>query len=236
MNHETVYSEKKNINPHQSPFVSFIAFLILIGALVYQLVITIQFSRQLSQAPVHQIAEGISRFEQINMIPDVTLVPYRSNLAPSLSIETGEVLLTGYVKQGMFDYIPGRVWNPDLSLISLDFNSGNIKQHTELDSFREEMADVFATESENLVVNLEDFAPQIISNVAVDGEMVFFLTENAELVAVNSINQEKVILQFVPELPQDGEYLNSYFLVAANEHVVAAYFGDSRQLFIFHFQ
>lgn len=74
----------------------------------------------------------------------------------------------------------------------------------------------------------------VISNVAVSDSTAFFLTFSAELIAIDVKTGQNVgSIQFTNGNIQLGE--DRGFFVAANEGNVFVYFGDSRQLFAFHF-
>ena len=74
----------------------------------------------------------------------------------------------------------------------------------------------------------------VVSNVALDGSTLFFLTPSAELVALDMYTGQVVgSVQFMAPEIQLGE--DSGFFVAAADDTVFTYLGDSRQLFSFHF-
>lgn len=382
MNNETVYSEKKNINPRNTPLNALIILLVLVIIGVSQVVNTIQFFNQQSRLPVHKVDGGSSRFEEINVVSGITL------FGDSMAVTAEDVLLTGYIKQGMSDYVPQRLWNPDSSLFSLDLQTGTINWQAEavpqfvivnadkvfsvldsgesvrsiaayelnngekiwqtpLDSLNAIGVDHIAASNTKLFVrtyhrssrafyvldmktgeidnvmkeNLRSVLPtnnissafyaendistlyflsqysvatsgnrawstrlingcdycsltnplvvdglilvqssgnpyhgflnaidrytgdllwridkHIISNIAVDGQVVFFLTDNAELVAANITTGEAIAsLYFKPSFSEDFDF-NNQFQVAAHNNIVAIYFADNRQLFVFRFQ
>ncbi|MEJ2746581.1 MAG: PQQ-binding-like beta-propeller repeat protein, partial [Anaerolineae bacterium] len=74
----------------------------------------------------------------------------------------------------------------------------------------------------------------VVSNVAVDGAAAFFVTSQAELVALDVETGQKVgSVQFSNEETQLGE--DRGYFVAASGGNVFVYLGDGRQLFAFHF-
>ncbi|MCB9419064.1 MAG: PQQ-binding-like beta-propeller repeat protein [Ardenticatenaceae bacterium] len=74
----------------------------------------------------------------------------------------------------------------------------------------------------------------VVSNVAVDGAVAFFVTSQAELVALDVETGQKVgSVQFSNGETQLGE--DKGYFVAASGGNVFVYLGDGRQLFAFHF-
>ncbi len=74
----------------------------------------------------------------------------------------------------------------------------------------------------------------VVSNVAVDGTAAFFVTSQAELVALDAETGQKVgSVQFSNGETQLGE--DRGYFVAASGGNVFVYLGDGRQLFAFHF-
>ncbi|MCP4414071.1 MAG: PQQ-binding-like beta-propeller repeat protein [Gammaproteobacteria bacterium] len=76
----------------------------------------------------------------------------------------------------------------------------------------------------------------VTSNVAVANDNVYYLTGNARLQAINLQTGELInAINFFPSdlEPDDFDLDSRKFYVAAAEGVIAVYFGNSRQLFIF---
>lgn len=77
----------------------------------------------------------------------------------------------------------------------------------------------------------------VVSNIAVVGVVAFFLTEDAELQAVNvETGRPMSVIQFEPPevvLQTDGH--KRPFLVAASSSLVAVYFGDAREILSYRF-
>jgi hypothetical protein len=79
-------------------------------------------------------------------------------------------------------------------------------------------------------------AEGVYSNVSVSNGIAYFLTEKAQLVAVDTrIGQTVASLQLEPETPQERLTQQRGYNVAANGNVVVIYLEDSRQLFAFRF-
>jgi outer membrane protein assembly factor BamB len=73
------------------------------------------------------------------------------------------------------------------------------------------------------------------SNIAVDNSILYYLTLNGQLMAVNAeTGQLLATLDFTPNTPLADPYERGYY-VAAHNGMVAVYFGDSRELFLLHF-
>lgn len=73
------------------------------------------------------------------------------------------------------------------------------------------------------------------SNLAVDNSILYFLTLNGQLMAVNAeTGQLLATLEFTPNTPLADPYERGYY-VAAHSGVVAVYFGDSRELFLLRY-
>lgn len=73
------------------------------------------------------------------------------------------------------------------------------------------------------------------SNIAVDNSILYFLTLNGQLMAVNAeTGQLLATLEFTPNTPLADPYERGYY-VAAHNGMVAVYFGDSRELFLLRY-
>lgn len=79
---------------------------------------------------------------------------------------------------------------------------------------------------------------RVVSNIAIDNGILYYLTQDAQLRALNAIDGTLIDeVRFSPSLFELGERVNSYrFDVAAHNGIVAVHFGDSFQLFTFKFQ
>lgn len=88
------------------------------------------------------------------------------------------------------------------------------------------------------------FNQNVVSNIAVGGDITYFLTKETELFAVDT--QTGSILgsvkftpsfseKYTPNFSQDHDFLNTSIYVAADDDIVAIYFEDTRQLSIFRF-
>ncbi|MEZ4594291.1 MAG: PQQ-binding-like beta-propeller repeat protein [Chloroflexota bacterium] len=78
----------------------------------------------------------------------------------------------------------------------------------------------------------------IVGNVAEHNGYIFYITLNAELLAINAETGEVVgSVQFSPGLNElDGsDRVNREFCIAASDNIVAVYFGSGQQLFSFRF-
>jgi len=78
----------------------------------------------------------------------------------------------------------------------------------------------------------------IVSNVSVDGEIIFYLTDQSRLIAQNIQTGEKIgEIKFSPELIDMNahDFSNREFSVVASNGFVLVYFGSSWQLFAFRF-
>lgn len=130
MFNETKYSEKKDFSFRGEPDPIFLV-LLLFGAISLGLGVLfngLSESAKLSRLPTHKAETENSEFAEINMVPGVTL--FSHNGYP-INVADDDILLVGYVKQGNDDYVPGRAWNPDLALVSLDSVAGSINWQAE---------------------------------------------------------------------------------------------------------
>lgn len=76
----------------------------------------------------------------------------------------------------------------------------------------------------------------VYSNVIADRGIVYFLTEQAELKAVDAQTGQIIAsVQFVPDAAQEHLTQSYLYSVAASNGIVVVYLGDSRQLFAFRF-
>ena len=76
----------------------------------------------------------------------------------------------------------------------------------------------------------------VVSNVAVNGPITYFVTQDAQLVVVNTQTGELLgQMQFTPVFPADFDFSNNVIIVAAADDLVAVYFPDQQQLSIFRF-
>ena len=77
----------------------------------------------------------------------------------------------------------------------------------------------------------------VVSNIAIGGPVTYFVTQDAELVAVDTMTGDVLgSLSFTPAFPEDFDFWNNHIIVAANGDTVAVYFRDKRQLSLFHFE
>ncbi len=89
-----------------------------------------------------------------------------------------------------------------------------------------------------------NYSQLVVSNVAVGGDVIYFLTDETKLLAVET-QTGKILgsLQFTPSfaekypptLSQNFDFLNTSIYIAANNDVVAVYFGDTNQVSVFRF-
>lgn len=76
----------------------------------------------------------------------------------------------------------------------------------------------------------------VYSNVVVDRSIAYFITEYAELKAVNvKTGGTLAVLRFEPMTPQEQLTQHRIYNVAVSDDIVVVYLGDSRQLFAFRF-
>lgn len=130
MFNETKYSEKKDFSFRGEPDPIF-SVLLLLGAISLGLGMLfngLSESAKLSRLPTHKAEIGNSEFTEINMVPGVTLFSHNGH---PIKVAGDDILFVGYLKQGNDDYVPGRAWNPDLALFSLDLVSGSINWQAE---------------------------------------------------------------------------------------------------------
>ncbi len=136
---------------------------------------------------------------------------------------TGNVLWTVRVADG-FETIPTFLDSFILlksfggQLFSIDRESGHI---------------VWQTETPYNLTHAE----RIVSNVAFANDIVYFLTQDAQLRALDIYTGEILgTVQFDPSLFELGvNIVNERFDVAASNDIVLIYFGDSWQIFAFRF-
>lgn len=81
------------------------------------------------------------------------------------------------------------------------------------------------------------YAGNSASNLAVDGQSVFFVTDHGTLVVLDASSGELLSsLQFEPPLPDDYDFANDSLLVAAQGGLVVVYFEDARQLTVLEYR
>ena len=74
----------------------------------------------------------------------------------------------------------------------------------------------------------------VVSNLAVDGPVTYFVTKNAELLAVETLTGKRIgSAKFTPDFGETFDFANNAVLVAADNNTIAVYFEDKRQLSIF---
>ncbi|MCB0034677.1 MAG: PQQ-binding-like beta-propeller repeat protein, partial [Anaerolineales bacterium] len=74
----------------------------------------------------------------------------------------------------------------------------------------------------------------LVRQIDIDGETLFYLTADLRLSAVHKATGEEIgHIQFQMDGPPD--YSNHSYLMTASEGMVLVYFGDSRQLYAFQF-
>ena len=80
-------------------------------------------------------------------------------------------------------------------------------------------------------------AERVVSNVAVADGIVYYLTQDSQLRALNMYTGELLgVVKFTPSLfALDTDIVNDRFDVAADGDLVAVYFGSSYQIFTFRF-
>lgn len=80
------------------------------------------------------------------------------------------------------------------------------------------------------------FEQNVVSNIALDSSNAYFVTENAQLIAVNSQTGEVLgVTDFTPKFDKDFDFVNTSIFVAAYNKVVAVYFENTNQLTIVQF-
>lgn len=80
------------------------------------------------------------------------------------------------------------------------------------------------------------FEQNIVSNIALDNSNAYFVTENSQLVAVNSQTGEVLgVADFTPKFDKDFDFVNTSIFIAAYNKVVAVYFENTRQITIMQF-
>jgi len=80
------------------------------------------------------------------------------------------------------------------------------------------------------------FEQIVVSNIAVDGSVAYFLTENAQLVAINSQTGEVLgVADFTPKFYKDFDFVNTSIYVVAYNKTVAIYFENTNQITIMRF-
>lgn len=86
-------------------------------------------------------------------------------------------------------------------------------------------------------VTLWRYDQTVVSNIAIGGTVSYFVTQDAQLIAVESLTGEQVgQMQFTPAFPADFDFSNNDIIVAAAADIVAIYFADQQQLSLFRFQ
>ena len=82
------------------------------------------------------------------------------------------------------------------------------------------------------------FSDRVVSNIAVDNGVLYYLSQDSQLRAINVIDGSLIDqVSFSPSLFELDEHYNSHrFDVTADNGIVAVHFGDSFQLFVFQFQ
>jgi outer membrane protein assembly factor BamB len=80
------------------------------------------------------------------------------------------------------------------------------------------------------------FDQYVVSNVAVDGSTSYFVTENAQLVAINTETGNVLgRMDFNPKFAKDFDYTNTSIFIAAHNQNIAVYFENTKQISIVHF-
>ena len=80
------------------------------------------------------------------------------------------------------------------------------------------------------------FEQNVVSNIALDSSNAYFVTENAQLIAVNSQTGEVLgVADFTPKFDKDFDFVNTSIFVTAYNKVVAVYFENTNQLTIMQF-
>jgi hypothetical protein len=82
------------------------------------------------------------------------------------------------------------------------------------------------------------FSDRVVSNIAVDDGVLYYLSQDSQLRAVNVIDGSLIDqVSFSPSLLELDEHYNRHrFDVTADNGIVAVHFGDSFQLFVFQVQ
>ncbi len=82
------------------------------------------------------------------------------------------------------------------------------------------------------------YSDRVVSNIAVDNGVLYYLSQDSQLRVVNVIDGSLIDqVSFSPSLFELDEHYNRHrFDVTADNGIVAVHFGDSFQLFVFQFQ
>ena len=81
------------------------------------------------------------------------------------------------------------------------------------------------------------FGQNVVSNVAVDHTYAYFVTENAQLVAINTQTGEVLaVSDFTPGFDKDFDFVNTSIYITAFNKIIAVYFENTHQLTIMQFQ
>lgn len=80
------------------------------------------------------------------------------------------------------------------------------------------------------------YEPTVVSNIVVEGSVIYFVTKDVKLVVLDSMTGVQLgQLQFTPVFPADFDFSNNDIIVAAADDIVAVYFADQQQLSLFRF-
>ena len=80
------------------------------------------------------------------------------------------------------------------------------------------------------------FEQNVVSNIAVDGSIAYFVIENAQLVALNSQTGEVLeVVDFTPKFYEDFDFVNTSIYVTAYNKIIGVYFENTNQLTIMQF-
>ena len=85
------------------------------------------------------------------------------------------------------------------------------------------------------VILWETEPDSVISNLAISDEIVYYLTENAKLHAVDIYTGDKLDAVSFESKITEADLVNRNFMVAADEGIVVIYMGDSQQMFSLKF-
>jgi outer membrane protein assembly factor BamB len=81
-----------------------------------------------------------------------------------------------------------------------------------------------------------EYEHPIISNIAVGGSYTYFITENAQLMALDTQTGEILgSTELIPGFADDFDFVNTSVFIAAQNDIVAIYFEDTHQLSIIKF-
>ena len=182
---------------------------------------------------IHVLENGVGKTSLASDSPAVFAVWYDYISKSGNHEETGNIPNINFWRERFHDVSQPPILFNDLLLVKRNEmitdgikRAGNIDEGTAIGSIV-----LLDGETGETIWETEN---NVISNVAKNESTAFYLTTSAELVALDLYTGQKMgSVQFMISEIQLGSD-RGYFVAAADD-TVFAYFGDSRQLFSFHF-